>query len=173
MKQYIGVKLINAKPMSRAEYNTFRGWELPADENGADEGFLVEYLDGGKANTAAYEGYVSWSPKEVFEKAYGPTEGMTFGLALEALKRGHKVARRGWNGKGMWLSLSCDGSRMVHANNFWSKNNADFARQQEGEMAEVLPSITMKTTNAQGRVAILMGWLASQTDMLSDDWIIV
>ena len=37
MKQYIGVKLINAKPMSRAEYNAFRGWALPADENGDDE----------------------------------------------------------------------------------------------------------------------------------------
>ena len=55
MKQYIGVKLINAKPMTRIEYNNFRGWELPADENGNDEGFLVEYLDGGKANTEAYE----------------------------------------------------------------------------------------------------------------------
>ena len=37
MKQHIGVKLINAKPMTRQEYNDFRGWPLPADENGADE----------------------------------------------------------------------------------------------------------------------------------------
>jgi hypothetical protein len=37
----------------------------------------------------------------------------------------------------------------------------------------VLPAITMKTVNAQGRVGILMGWLASQTDMLSDDWEVV
>ena len=170
MQQYIGVKVINAKPMTRAEYNAFRGWTLPADENGTDAGFLVEYLDGGKANTPGYQGYVSWSPADVFVRAYRVTTGMTFGLALEALKLGHKVARTGWNGKGMWLSLSCDESRMVHANNFWSKNNAEYARQQPGEMAEVLPCITMKTTNAQGRVAILMGWLASQTDMLSEDW---
>jgi len=173
MKRYIGVKEINAKPMTRAEYNTFRGWDLPANENGADEGFLVEYLDGGKANTDLYAGYVSWSPKEVFENAYGPTDGMTFGLALEALKRGHKVARTGWNGKGMWLSLSghLDG-HLVAAENFWSKNNADFAMDNGGK-ALVLPAITMKTVNAQGRVGILMGWLASQTDMLSSDWEIV
>lgn len=38
MNQFIGVKLINAKPMSRLEYNQFHGWELPVDENGADEG---------------------------------------------------------------------------------------------------------------------------------------
>lgn len=172
MQQYIGVKLINAKPMTRQAYNDFRGWTLPADENGADEGFLVEYLDGGKGNTDLYAGYVSWSPADVFDRAYRVTSGMTFGLALEALKLGQKVARRGWNGKGMWLSLSCDGEREVPAENFWSPHNAQFARDNGGT-AIVLPSITMKTTNAQGRVAILMGWLASQTDMLSEDWEIV
>ena len=172
MKQYIGVKMINAKPMTRADYNAFRGWTLPADENGEDAGFLVEYLDGGKANTDLYAGYVSWSPADVFANAYGETAGMTFGLALEALKRGQKVARAGWNGKGMWLSLSCDGEREVAADNFWSPHNAQFARDNGGT-AIVLPSITMKMTNAHGRVAILMGWLASQTDMLSSDWGIV
>lgn len=70
MKRYTGTKVVNAKPMNRAEYNTFRGWTLPADENGADEGYLIEYVDGGKANVAMYAGYVSWSPKDVFERAY-------------------------------------------------------------------------------------------------------
>lgn len=172
MKQYIGVKMINAIDMTRAAYNILRDWELPADENGDDAGYLVEYLDGGERNHKDFKGYISWSPKAVFENAYGPTDGMTFGLALEALKKGYKVARRGWNGKGMWLSLSCDGEREVSAENFWSPHNAQFARDNGGT-AIVLPSITMKTTNAQGRVAILMGWLASQTDMLSDDWEIV
>lgn len=172
MKRYIGVKEINAQPMTRQAYNDLRGWQLPADENGADEGYLVEYTDGGERNHADYKGYISWSPKGVFDRAYKPTEGMTFGLALEALKRGHKVARKGWNGKGMWLSLSCDGEREVPAENFWSPHNAQFARDNGGT-AIVLPSITMKTTNAQGRVAILMGWLASQTDMLSSDWEVV
>lgn len=57
-------------PMNRQEYNDFRGWKLPADEDGTDEGYLVEYVDGGKANTPQYAGYVSWSPKDVFERAY-------------------------------------------------------------------------------------------------------
>lgn len=70
MKTYIGTKIINARPMSRANYNTFRGWELPADENGNDEGYLVEYTDGGKPNTLTYKGYVSWSPKDIFERSY-------------------------------------------------------------------------------------------------------
>lgn len=91
MTKHIGVKLINAFPMTRHEYNAFRGWQLPADENGADEGYLVEYLDGGKPNTDRFDGYVSWSPKEVFEKAYRPVSGLSFGLAIEALKKGKKL----------------------------------------------------------------------------------
>lgn len=70
MAAYIGTKLVNAKPMTRQEYNDFRGWELPKDEDGSDKGYLVEYIDGGKANTAEYVGYVSWSPADVFERAY-------------------------------------------------------------------------------------------------------
>lgn len=70
MKTYIGTKIINAIPMNRLAYNEFRGWTLPVDENGADEGYLVEYTDGGKANTLHFAGYVSWSPKEQFDNAY-------------------------------------------------------------------------------------------------------
>ena len=96
----------------------------------------------------------------------------SFGWALERLKAGNRVARQGWNGKGMWLSISCDGSREVAAENFWSPHNAEFARQNGGK-ALVLPAITMKTVDSTGREAILIGWLASQTDMLADDWVIV
>lgn len=167
-EQYIGTKLIRAEPMNRAEYNSFRAWTLPSDENGDDEGYLVEYLDGGKPNVATHAGYVSWSPKAQFDAAYRKTSGMPFGLAVEALKRGEKVARAGWNGKGMWLSLSCNainGPRAIAFENFWSNNNSEYARLNGGS-AVVHPCITMKTADG----GILMGWLASQTDMLADDW---
>ena len=72
MKTYTGTKIVNAEIMTRGEYNRFRGWELPANEDGSDIGYLVEYTDGGKANTSAYAGYVSWSPADVFERAYRP-----------------------------------------------------------------------------------------------------
>lgn len=87
MQSFIGTKLINAKPMTRLEYNEFRRWELPTNENGADEGYLVEYVNGGQANTEAYKGYVSWSPKEVFDREYRQINSLTFGLAVEALKK--------------------------------------------------------------------------------------
>lgn len=175
MRQYIGTKIVSTQPMTRAEYNAYRGWELPANEDGADAGYLVEYHDGGKPNDDRHAGYISWSPEDVFARAYRPTDGMTFGQAIEALKAGKRVARAGWNGKGMWLSLSCNpggtaaaGSREIAAENFWSNNNSEYARQNGGS-AVVLPCITMKTATGE----ILMGWLASQSDMLAEDWTIV
>lgn len=160
MKSYIGTKLINAKPMTRLEYNVFRGWELPADENGDDEGFLVEYVDGGKANTAEYAGYVSWSPKDVFEKAYRLTEGMTFGEAVEALKAGKRVARSNWNGKGMWVGLIKPENYIIQA--------SLVPRDEDPKCDGLLPWIGMKTVDNK-----FVPWLASQTDVLAEDWAIV
>ena len=166
-KTYIGTKVIHALPMTRQAYNDYRGWQLPDNEDGAGDGYLVEYVDGGKANDPRHAGYISWSPKDVFERSYRALHGTMFGLALEALKAGHKVARKGWNGKGMWLSLSGPhGGRKIGNESFWSENNARYAAEQPDCAATVLPCITMKTATGE----ILMGWLASQTDMLADDW---
>ena len=164
---YIGTKLINAEPMTRAAYNDFRGWTLPADERGEDAGYLVEYLDGGKPNVAGRAGYVSWSPAEQFEAAYRPCTAMTFGLAIEAMRKGKKVARAGWNGKGMWLCLG-HGNPSLDASEFWNIHTRHFA-EENGGCAPVLPYIIMKTAGGE----ILMGWLASQSDMLAEDWQIV
>lgn len=203
MKHYIGTKIIRAKPMTRLDYNNLRGWGLPADENGDDPGYLVEYVDGGPANVPGFAGYVSWSPADVFERSYRQTGTvtrsrvcgvdckpggelcngyctgkrerpetyenalLTFGDALELLKLGAKVARLGWNGKGMWVALS-PGHAALEAEKFWAGPNREYAEQAGGSV-EVLPCFTMKT--ADGR--ILMGWLATQSDMLEDDWVVV
>lgn len=68
---YLGTKVIHAVAMTRGDYNIYRDWELPKDENGDDNGYLVEYADGGAPNVEGHTGYVSWSPQDVFEKAYG------------------------------------------------------------------------------------------------------
>lgn len=167
MKQYIGTKMVNAASMSRGEYSEFRGWQLPADENGSDEGYLVEYLDGGEPNTKQYAGYVSWSPKAKFDAAYRPTTGMSFGLALEALQQGKRVSRAGWNGKGMWLVL-VPGTPVAHL-----RDGTPYREATGLEQCEILPHIDMWTVNAEGRRAMLPGWLASQSDMLATDWMIL
>jgi hypothetical protein len=163
LQAFIGTKQIIAKPMTRADYNTYRGWELPADENGDDAGYLVEYLDGGASNHPSHTGYISWSPSDVFEKAYQPVSAMTFGHAVEMLKVGHKVARAGWNGKGMFLYF-------VPAASYPAQRNT------LGTMIGVFPDdmvpycayIAMKTADNK-----VVPWLASQTDVLAEDWAIV
>ena len=152
VKKYIGTKIVTATPMSRGSNNTHRGWELPADEKWDDEGYLVEYMDGGKPNHPDHKGYISWSPKDQFDNAYREIGGMTFGQAIEAMKRGDKVSRSGWNGKGLWLELQAPNSN--------SKMT--------------LPYIFMSyPSDAKTTPGARVPWLASQTDMLAEDWAIV
>jgi hypothetical protein len=76
-----------------------------------------------------------------------------FGWALYRLRSGERVRRSGWNGKGMWLILV--------AVNDWSVSEAFV----DGEPHELLPWIGMKTADEK-----FVPWLASQTDMLAEDW---
>lgn len=90
---------------------------------------------------------------------------MGIGQAVAALRNGDRVARAGWNGKGMWLSLTT--SREIPADWFWSPHNAEAARQNGGTLT-VDAYVTMKT--AQGTV---VPWLCSQTDLLATDWEVI
>ena len=92
-----------------------------------------------------------------------------FGAAIRALKEGKKVTRSGWNGNGMYLWLLPEAR--VPAS--WCKEPhlkqlAESNPDGSGEM-HCLPSIRMKT--ADGKV--LTGWLASQSDLLAEDWIVL
>jgi hypothetical protein len=138
MKKYIGVKMVEAEPMSRFDYCESRGWNVPLDESPMDDGYLIKYPDG----------YVSWSPKDVFEEAYRETDGMTFGLAIEALKKGHRVAREGWNGKNMDVCM-----RMLFDSDGMAINNIGL----------VLHNVGGKRNT----------WVPSITDVLAEDWVIV
>jgi hypothetical protein len=92
---------------------------------------------------------------------------MNFGDAIQELKRGNRVARSGWNGKDMWLIL-VSGTTDAKLN----KNSAYYHALQI-DSCDILPHIDMWTVDSNGRRAMLPGWLASQTDMLSEDWYIV
>ena len=89
---------------------------------------------------------------------------MDFSRALIELKHGKAIARMGWNGRDMWLTYS-PGNKALDASHFWAARNQRFANDNGGA-AEVLPCITMKTADGK----IQMGWLASQSDLLADDW---
>lgn len=68
--KYTGIKELKAIPMKRAEFMAYvgDGAMLSAEQN--IDGYLVEYLDGGKSNHPGHAGYISWSPKDVFDNAY-------------------------------------------------------------------------------------------------------
>lgn len=70
MKLYEGTKRLSAKPMTLGEYNAYRGFLQPEDQDPNTPGYLVEYVGGGKANDSRHAGYISWSPADVFERTY-------------------------------------------------------------------------------------------------------
>ena len=70
MKQYLGTRIVHAEPANK----------------GDAPGYFVRYPDG----------YTSWSPKEAFESAYREVDGLNFGLAMEAMLMGKRVARAIW-----------------------------------------------------------------------------
>lgn len=151
MKEFIGVKIVKAKPMHRSEWLEIDGNPRGITASSEDHGYLVEYDNG----------YQSWCPKNHFEEANRPTSGMTFGHALEAMKKGKKVARNGWNGKGMFIFL-------VQGSTFKVNRPPLLGIYPEGTEVNYHAHIDMKTADG-----MVVPWLASQTDMLSDDWEIV
>ena len=87
-------------------------------------------------------------------------KNFTFGQALELAKQGKKIARTGWNGKGMFLFL-VRGKAVTQAIN-------DCYGNPEEQPLEVLDAIYMKTADNK-----LVPWLCSQTDALTEDWHVV
>jgi hypothetical protein len=154
LQRYIGTKIIQARPMKLGAYNEHRGWTIPADEDRERDGFLVVYEDG----------YMSWSPAEAF-RAYRPCGAMNFGLAIEAMKTGKKLARAGWNGKDMYVVYQPGYPEGIPIN----RNTAIATGVPEGNVCYFRPYLMMKTVNLHEFVP----WLASQTDMLADDWMII
>ena len=86
---------------------------------------------------------------------------LNFGEAIEALKGSKRVARNGWNGKGMWLSL-------VGVTSQWCGSIEGVENTMPVGWQGYAPFIAMYTADG-----MLVPWLASQTDMLAEDWTIV
>lgn len=149
---------VSAEPRTQQEHYKRNGWALPAFLRGTEDedGYFVEVVHTGQG---------PWISKKDFNKKYrldrqdlGHGLGLTFGEALEALKDGCCVARTGWNGKGMFLFL-------VKGSTFEVNKAPLLGIYPEGTKVEYHTHIDMKT--AQGYV---IPWLASQADVLAEDW---
>jgi hypothetical protein len=114
-----------------------------AAEQDGKPGYGVKYEDG----------YTSWSPKDTFETAYrdieGPVQALSFSDALHMLKLGKKVARTGWNGSGLCLE--------VQRPDAYSKMTLPYIFISYPENAKTTPGARCQ-------------WLASQTDLMAEDW---
>ena len=86
---------------------------------------------------------------------------MSFSAALISLKAGEKVAREGWNGKGMFIFL-------VPGSNFQVNRAPLLGIYPEGTPIDYRPHIDMKTANGE-----VVPWVASQSDLIEEDWMIV
>ena len=115
---------------------------------GDHEGYLIEEDD-----------YTTWSPKDVFDSSYRFIDGLTFGLAVEALKRGFKVDRFGWNGRGMFIYY-------VPANMYPATTDA--AKEEFGDLVPYNAYLAIRNVN--GTVST---WVPSINDVLADDWQII
>lgn len=162
-KTFIGTKAVLATAMTRIEYSEYRGWKLPEDEEliALEEGFLTEDLSE-PSNDARHAGYISWLPKRAFESSYQDiNKSMTFGHAVELMKKGFKVARKGWNGSGMFTYY-------VPANSYPAERGANMEGVFPNDMVPYREYLALKT--AQGDVAT---WAPSCSDSLAEDWVTV
>lgn len=150
---YIGTKCVNGFRMNKETYCKLRGWDVPANEDPLEVGYLVEYPDS-KPNHEQFRGYISWSPRAAFEAAYCDVDkGCTFGHAVELIKLGHRLTRKGWNGKGMYITL-------VSGEN-WAMD------KHENTVCEKRDWLGIKTVDDQ-----FMPWVPSQSDVLAEDWVL-
>lgn len=139
-------------------FTPWPGGECPVDPNATVEVFLAccktTIMLGGEINWIRNGHRHDVIAYRVMVPQPQSTEqfNWSFGLAIGALKAGQRVARTGWNGKGMWLKL-------VNEKATFSDFSGDYP---------LLPWIGMKTADHK-----FVPWLASQTDVLADDWGVV
>ena len=133
--------------MTHDAYSTKRVTVWP-QKRGDEDGMAIKYQDG----------YISWCPKAVFERDYQPITAMSFGHAIHALKAGKRVARAGWNGKGMFVYL-------VPADSYPAQTGAAKAHFGEGAMVPYNAYLAIKNVTET-----VSTWVPSINDVLADDW---
>ena len=134
MKTYIGTKVIQAEPAYRCDGKVYpKTGPYPRKMN-LEDGYKVRYQDG----------YESWSPKAAFEEAYRSTDGVNFGLALEAMKKGM-------------------GARLPH----WKPDVVIRVQYPDEHSKMTAPYLYVESR--YGRVP----WKETMIELFSDDWVIV
>lgn len=160
MSMYIGTKIVKAMPMTMTEAQKVLGREFkPATVE--EDGYLVEYKDG----------YMSWSPKSVFDDAYRKLVGMDFGKVIEALKSGLAVRRKGWNSNCMFVVKQIPShieGGMIPTMQSLPQSAKNILLSRDG--AHIDYTNQMLIINLDGRAD---SWVPSSSDVFAEDWEVV
>lgn len=144
-------KIVTAEPMTRLDYNLYRNWTLPEDENGEDTGYLTKDVK---------TGHISWLPTEEFNSNSLGNTNLNFGQAVELAKVGYRIARAGWNGKGMFAYI-------VPENSYPAVTEAIKGHYQD----DLVPYNAYWAL--KGADQTVSTWAPSGSDSLADDWMVV
>lgn len=169
MKKYIGTKKVEAEPMNLGEFINKSGRNPYANDgkmHGDDEpGYFVKYADG----------YESWSPTEPFEKAYREVsdegENISFGDAIEVLKQGGAIRRKGWNGKGLFVVKQVPAhieSDIIPKMQSLPQSAKDLIMNGKGFIDYTSQCLIYNENTGRAD-----SWVASVSDMFAEDWEIV
>lgn len=143
---YVGTRKVTAMDITLGEYNQRRGWDIPANEDPEEQGYIITLENGD----------TTYQRKDAFDETYKVNGALSYSSALEYLKKGYIIARSGWNGKNMFVGmltqttdviLDINGARHL----FGASKNMVLFNLQKGSYDP---------------------WVASSSDTLAEDWFI-
>ena len=147
---YVHMNVVEAVEMSRKEYCETRGWELPPNENPDERVMMVTYADG----------YISMCPKDKFHAvSVECNDGCcTFGYAItECRYHGKRIKRVGWNGEDQFVEF----------------RPVEIPYSEESTVKQSHAFVFHFKNRKTGETGIQVGWLASQADMATNDWVVM
>lgn len=165
LKKYIGTKVVKARPMNEIDAESIGYARKNSDHHEYREGYHVQYTNPDGST------YDSWSPKDVFENAYREVGTVNFGGAIDLLKAGLAVRRKGWNGKGLFIVKQVPShitGKIIP--NMQSLPQSAKVILMKRENPHIDYTNQMLIINPDGRAD---SWVPSSSDIFANDWEVV
>lgn len=159
---YMGTQKLFGLPMTRAEYNNYRGWETPEDEKGTDKGFLVEYVDN-NSNHPDHTGYITWMLKDVFLDTFRRNGDLSFGQALLGVTEGLKMCRESWR-NAEYITYMPGYPDGIEVNNLTQLAH----NLPKGTILKYAPYFQKYTKDG-----LVVMWTPSTEEVLANDWKVI
>ena len=165
LRKYIGTKIVEARPMNEIDAEYIGYACKNSDKHKWRDGYHVRYIN---SDGSFYD---SWSPKDVFEKAYHEVKGINFGEVIEALKAGLAVRRKGWNGKGLFVVKQVPAhitADIIPNMQSLPQSAKNLLMSRENPYIDYTNQ--MLIINPDGRAD---SWVPSVSDVFAEDWEVV